>query len=64
MKTYIRCERCGRPCGHFYPDQDIPPVLYTWAWQRGTRDNMKYYCCQAHFEGREKRGEVDKEGED
>lgn len=79
MKNYIRCafKGCGKPCGHYYLGSDVAdtntkPILYSWCWLRGKSrpvdngnevDNT-YYCCEAHYEGREKRQKVDNEGEE
>jgi len=72
MKKFIHCEykNCGKPCGHYYPD--TKPVFYSWCWVRsksrpvdnGNEVDYTYYCCEAHYEEREKRQKVDNEGEE
>lgn len=75
MKKFLHCafKSCGKPCGHYYPDDpDIKPVFYSWCWVRsksrlvdnGNEVDYTYYCCMAHYEGREKRQKVDNEGEE
>lgn len=75
MKNYIRCafKGCGKPCGHLDPSSPAGrPIMYSWCWLRGVKRLVEngsdvdytYYCCEAHYEGREKRQKVDNEGEE